>query len=106
LSAETGSQPLWHKPDDPVRVVGGDVDVATGVDHDAPDAEEVRAIEDGDPQPYVASWHPQPGETDVDIMLGLKAMLDANGLPATYNSLDGTLTNPQPRGHAAAKPIA
>ncbi|MBI5708920.1 MAG: hypothetical protein HZC42_01230 [Candidatus Eisenbacteria bacterium] len=40
---------------------------------------------------YVATWYPLPGDTYDDVMLGLEALLDSNGLPATFSPGSGVL---------------
>lgn len=41
---------------------------------------------------YVATYYPMPGDTKENVLLALKALLDANGLPATYDSSQEVLT--------------
>ena len=55
--------------------------VATGLDP----LDEPSVVEIGILDRYIATWYPSLGETDEDVLQGLESLLDANGLPATYD---------------------
>lgn len=62
--------------------------IATGMDADGSSS----VIEFGIRNTYVASVMPVAGQSDEQVYLGLKSLLDSNGLPASYDSLSRTLT--------------
>jgi hypothetical protein len=49
-------------------------------------------VELGIREQFVAAFQPSPGMTDVDVLTGLSVLLNANGIPATYNPLLSTLS--------------
>ena len=62
--------------------------VASGVDPDGNSS----IFEFGILDIYVASLIPSPGQTDEEVYLDLESLLDANGLPSSYDAATRTLS--------------